>query len=335
MTLTVHPDPKERAGGYAFLHLPAGSLPDGATTVAVFDAYTERWLAPSDAPGAQIGIGDANWQSEKVDFGPYDVKRGDGEDRVRIGPEIVNKLQEYTPLRLIVGDQGFDIGWPDTVPPRAGAAVLGGLQAVARERKSAGDARLVGKVSTEPEPDAPSPAPMPEDKPSGDADTRQGSLIVPVLIGILALLAGLAAWIFWPDNTERTEENPSQNNPCDLSALEAITGGFGNKEQAIRTCGADVSPDTVLRLVEDAAAGQDGAALLLFGALYDADVQHDPIETVIGLRFDDDPAQAAEYYFRAVQAGSGEAKDRLAQTCGRLAGSDATLDKGAYNDFCS
>ena len=51
---------------------------------------------------------------------------------------------------------------------------------------------------------------MPEDKPRGDAETRKGSLIVPVLIGVLALLAGLAAWIFWPDNAERTEENPSQ-----------------------------------------------------------------------------------------------------------------------------
>ncbi|MDK3075220.1 hypothetical protein QO034_19205 [Sedimentitalea sp. JM2-8] len=334
MTLTVHPDPQERAGGYAFLQLPAGSLPEGATTVAVFDAYTERWLASSDAPGAQIGIGDANWQSERVDFGPYDVQRGKGGDRLRIGPEIVNKLQEYAPLRLVVGDRGFDVSWPDTVPPRAGAAVLGGLQAVARERRPAENERFVGKVRTEPVPDAPGPAPIPEDLSGDDTGTRTGSLILPILVLVLALLAGLAAWIFWPGDTERTAENPPQENPCSLSALQAIGGGFGNAEQAIRSCGADVSPDTVLRLVEDAAAGQDGAALLLFGKLYDKEILHDPIETGIGLRFDDDPAQAAEYYFRAAQAGSGEAHERLAQTCLRLAGSDATLDKGAYNDYC-
>ena len=122
MSLTVHPDPQEPAGGFAFLELPDGSLTEESVTVAVFDAYGERWLAANEEVGARVGIGNPHWQAERFAFGPYTVYHHEGADWVRIGPEIVNKIEEYAPLRIEVGGAGYDVSWPDDVPPRALAA---------------------------------------------------------------------------------------------------------------------------------------------------------------------------------------------------------------------
>ncbi len=339
MTLKVHPDPQQRAGGYAFLELPEASLPDGAVTVMVFDAYGERWLAPSEEPGGRIGIGNANWQADPVEFGPYDVHRHDGADWVRIGPEIVNKLDEYAALRLVVNGQSHDVTWPDSVPPRAGAAVLGGLKPVMREQgETVQEPVVVAPVidaAPEPETDMHLPAaeePGPAVPPEGRGG---GRLVLTLLLSALVIVAALA-WYFWPDKasepavvTEVTEET------CTPVALAAIPGGFGDRLEAIRACGAELSADAVLSLIEEAAAGNDPVALRLFGTLYDGEDLDPRIENLIGLSFDDDPARAAEYYHRAVEAGSGPAKDLLAATCERLSKSDATLSKGAYDDFCS
>ena len=121
---------------------------------------------------------------------------------------------------------------------------------------------------------------------------------------------------------------------CTLTALAALPGGYPAIEAAIRACGRDVSADTALRLVEEGAAANDPGALLLFGTLYDADQLDPRIENLIGLTLDDDPARAAEYYARAVKAGSVEAQARLSAICVRLSGSQTTLAKGAYDDYC-
>ncbi len=340
MSLAIHPDPQQPAGGYAFLELPAGSLPEGSVTVAVFDAYGERWLAPVPGQGRRIEIGDAAWQPDRAAFGPYEVHRHDGADWVRIGPEIVNRLDEYMPLRIEVGGRSFDAAWPDDVPPRAGAAVLGGLRPVARKRDEPAAAQPVGRRAEDPgdgraeDPERPPPepkTPVPE-----TPETRKGSLIWPLAVLLSGLLA-LAAWYVWPVSDPVPERlgDEAAGDRCGLAALSAVPGGFGATAEAIRACGADVSPDIALSLVEDAAARGDGDALLLFGTLYDGTRLDPRIETLVGLTFDDDPAKAAEYYARAVQAGAAQAQTHLAEVCEILSGSTATLAKGAHDDFCS
>ena len=340
MSLFVHPDPQEPAGGFAFLELPEGSLKDSHVTVAVFDAFGERWLATSDAQGARIGIGDANWQSDQVEFGPYEVHRHDGAEWVRIGPEIVNKLEEYAPLRLVVAGQSHDVSWPDTIPPRAGAAVIGELQTVARKQAGQTPDRFVGRAEPEPEivKDLPPPPDsLPEPPPvKPPAEDRKGSLLIP-LLGLVLIALAVAAWYFWPEDSPapRSEEPVAQSeNPCTLAQLSALTGGFDVTAQAIRDCGTDVSADTALKLIEDAAKQEDPEALLLFGQLYDDETLDPRIENLIGLSFTDDPAQAVEYYDRAAKAGSGPAQAKRDATCARLSVSDATLARGAYDDFC-
>ncbi|SFT67086.1 hypothetical protein [Sedimentitalea nanhaiensis] len=340
MSLTIHPDPQHPAGGYAFLELPSGSLPDAPVSVAVFDSYGERWLAPHPEQGDRIDIGDAVWQADRVGFGPYEVHRHDGADWVRIGPEIVNRLDEYMPLRIEVDRQGYDVSWPDDVPPRAGAAVLGGLRPVARKMAEASADRLVGTrpadtldppeveetVLVQPpiaEPTAPEPA---------GRRIRIGSLIWP--LAVLMVAGAVAAWYLWPlPDDDQAGETEAEH--CSLAALSAVAGGFTAIADAIRKCGADVSADTALRLVEEAAAQDDGDALLLFGTLYDGTRLDPRIETLVGLTFEDDPAKAAEYYARAAGAGAAGAQGHLADICQILSASTATLAKGAYDDFCS
>ncbi|SPJ31120.1 hypothetical protein [Falsiruegeria mediterranea] len=324
MSLVLHPDPQQPTGGYGFLELPGSSLPD-MVTLAVQDAYSERWLTPVDE--ARVEIGNPNWQPQRASFGPYQVLRHDGADWVRIGPEIVNKLEEYTPLVIEVDGRAFNVTWPDTIPPRAGLAGLGGLQTVQ------------AKPAPAPEPEVkrpPEPDPVVEPDQNIETEPRKRSLLWLWIILLLLIAAGAAAW-FWtreesvslPINTTPVSNNES----CGLPALSALPG-FATQLEALRTCGRDVSPDTALKLIEDAAQTEDPLALRVFGTLYDGDQLDPRIENLIGLSFADDPARAVEYYARAVEAGDTQATSHVTTNCDRLKGSSQTLEKGAYDDFC-
>lgn len=361
MSLKIHPDPREPTGGYAFLEIPGGSLSGERAGVAVLEVFGGRWLAPSEAEDARIGVGNPNWQSERFEFGPYEIRRHDDADWLRIGPEIVNKIEEYTPLRISVGPVTQDVTWPDDIPPRAGAAVLGGIRATARTAGGGDEAaRLVGRMMAG-EPDEEDPG---EASPGAEAESVQAEaaadpaapaptrLIVPAVI-VAVLIAAALAWYFLNSTDEpagseaaeapaaAAETVPAPGAAVDarcgltaLAALAALAGGFAETGAAIRACGSAVSPETALRLIEDGAAAKDAEALLLFGTLYDGDELDPRIENLIGLSFADDPARAAEYYARAVQAGSEAARARLAAVCARLSGASATLARGAFDDFC-
>lgn len=332
MSLTVHPDPQEPAGGFGFLELPEGSLGAEQVTVAIFGVYGERWLAPSKVQDGQASVGDACWQSERHEFGPYEVHRHDNADWVRIGPEIVNKIDEYTPLRITIGPVTEDVSWPDDVPPRAGAAVLGGIQATGTRREvDAGD-NLVGKPAVLP----PAPAVEEVEPPPTEPPEAKRSLLIPLLLGIAVILAVLLAYLLLPEPEPEQLTQPISKDQCtpDALTLASVKGGFAATGKLIRACGDALSADTVLKLIEDASAAGDAEALLVFGTLYDGAQQDARIEQVIGLTFDHDAARAAEYYARATKAGSDEARSRLMATCAQLAGSSMTLAKGAYDDFC-
>lgn len=324
MSLVLHPDPQQPTGGYGFIELPGSSLPD-VVTLAVQDAYSQRWLTPQDEQ--RVEIGNPNWQPQKSTFGPYEVLRHDGADWVRIGPDIVNKIEEYTPLVIEVDGRAFSVTWPDTIPPRAGLAGLGGLQTAKPKAAPAPPPEV--KRPPEPEPD-----PVAEVTPD-DAPKKSGLMWLWLVILLLAA-AGAAAWFWSREDSVKLPINStpvSSNENCGLSALSAL-GGFAAQLEAVRTCGRDVSPDTALKLIEDAAQTDDPLALRVFGTLYDGDQLDPRIENLIGLSFADDPARAVEYYARAVQAGDSDAQARVAATCERLKGSSQTLEKGAYDDFC-
>lgn len=344
MTLVVHPDPQEPAGGYAFFELPRGSLPMDTAPVAIFDAYGERWLA-APPEGGQVPVEPGPWNNDRHTFGPYTVYRHDGADWVRVGPEIVNRLEEYQPLRITVGFEEYAVTWPDTVPPRAGAAVLGGIRAVARPAARADGPQLVGRPAIPPEPEPEEPEEiLEEDEEEDFEDTlvppppvaARGRFWLPALLLLLLIAGGAAAWWFWPRGaaTALPDIAPVSAETCTAQALGAVSGGFAGVGAALRGCGREVSPDLALQLAEDFAARDDPAALYLLGVLYDGETLDARIENLIGLTFAADDARAAEYYNRATSAGSQDAPAALAATCARLQGAQSTLARGAFDDFC-
>ncbi len=346
--ISVKPDPAHPRGGYAELSMPEGDLSGDTTQVAVFDNYSERFL------------GEAGWQPTKVMFGPYDVLRDGGAARLVIGPEIVNQIEEYANVKLLVGATESDISWPDEVVPAPGAAKIGGIMG-ASLKEDAPKSGLQAKMpdpEPKPEPD-PSPIPQGGEDGSEDASNLTGTTQVGdnqekepaksklgLIMGLVVLMLAAGGLTWWLLNQEETptpepvaepvvapEPIAESSNPCAIDQLSALSG-FAAQAEALRGCAGQASADAALGLVERAAAGGDAGALALFGTVYDGAATDPVIEEEIGLTFGDEPATAAEYYARAVAAGSTEAADSLAALCMRMAEMTDTLVQGAVTDYC-
>lgn len=363
ISLTISPDSGAPLGGTALLGLAHGILGAGETHVKVQSRYSLLWLAPTAGEGALIHVGEANWQSDPHPFGPYRVETTADGEVVRIGPEIVNKLEEFSPLTLEIDGRRFEVFWPDNVVPRTGAALLGAVSGI--KRSSVGDpteGRLVGQRVVEnevpkatedqdeqdlAEPDVPS---MMEPEHPGDKDVEEGgsagagkSRIYVILGGLLfALIAALvlAYFIFQRnansgDVVHSDDDVPALQPPsCTREALAAVPGGFSEMSQAMVACGDRLSADTAFLLVENAANSGDAEALLALATLYD-EASFDPVfEGQFGIALEGNLALATEYYFRAMQQESEPARTRLMDACTRLESRSDTLSVGAHDDYC-
>lgn len=354
MMLQVRPDESRSAGGYAILSF-AGDLPAAEVTVAIMEVANGKWLAPSSRDDSgRIAIGDANWQAARHDFGPYEVLRCEGRVEVVVGPEIVNKIDGYTNVQISAGTLSGSVAWPEDIVPLEGAAASSGLRVIRKKVEVAAPAAAVMVAAVEV---AEAVVPAEEDGATFDhaeAEAAEGGTqrkVWPLALGggLVVLACAAAAWFFLqPDPPVPQEpatvadvpeapaepEAPVVADTCSLAALRALEGGLSAQLAAVATCGNAVTADTLLAVIEDAAAQEDGAALVLFGTLYDP-AETDPIaEGAIGLTFGDDPAQAAEYYARAATAGAAAAGERLSRVCAVLADATDTLSQGARDDFC-
>lgn len=359
MRMQVRPDESRSAGGYAILSFAGGDLPDAEVAVAIMEVVNGKWLAPSSRDDSgRIAIGDANWQAARHDFGPYEVLRREGRIEVVVGPEIVNKIDGYTNVQISAGALSGTVSWPEDIIPLEGAAVSSGLRVIRKKVELVAPAAAM--VATAEVTEAAVPVRDEAGKhqvsdTGAGRDTRRP--VWPLAVGGgVVLLAGLAAMWFFLQPQEPAPEAPApvaalpepapEPGPaaaavapvvaeaCNLAALRAIEGGLTAQLAAVETCGNAVNADTLLAVIEDAAAQEDAAALLLFGTLYDR-AETDPLaEGVIGLTFGDDPAQAAEYYSRAAAAGNADAGARLARVCAVLTDATDTLSQGARDDFC-
>ena len=319
--ITVRPDPSRPRGGYAELCLRSADLTGDKTQVAVFDNYSERYL------------GQSGWQATQVTFGPYSVMRDGGQARVTIGPEIVNQMAEFANVKLIVGAVEQDIIWPDDVVPAPGAAKIGGIMASAPT--AAAPQSTLKAVALEAEPESNSEAPGPAAPPP--VETAEANRSLTPVIGLLLMLflaAGISYWfLFLQDGTVAEAPVVEDTGPCSARTLEGIVG-FDAQLAALRTCGGKTETDVALGLLEQAAAAGDPQALLLFGMVYDGEASLDVVEDQVGLTFGDVPATAAEYYSRAVAAGSVEASTWLSSLCARMVKMTDTLTQGAVADYC-
>ncbi|MCB2135100.1 MAG: hypothetical protein KDE08_04015 [Rhodobacteraceae bacterium] len=339
MSLNIRPHPDHPNGGYAQLELPAEAISGDEVLVAVFDTYSERHLGEND------------WQATPVEFGPYPAEPAGETVRVRIGPEIVNQIEEYAALRITLNGKKWDVDWPDTIIQLPGAAKIGGLHS--RGAKEA--PRIDNLVGKKPEP-APVMAPVDDTTasttdPVVDPEEETGNSHRAQWIGlgiVLLAIAGAAAWYFLSASQPEpapvaTLPEPAQEtvtataaDPCAPDQITALDGQpFTAVQTALAGCGAAVSADAALKLIENAADRNDAAALEAFGEAYDGGQDTNPIESVIGVTFADTPAVAADYYIRARDAGSDSAAAKLQSLCERIAGATDTLSQTAFRDYCN
>ncbi|MGD9294746.1 MAG: hypothetical protein PVI41_07680 [Roseobacter sp.] len=320
--ISVRPDPSRPRGGYAELSLQADDLSADSTQVAVFDNYSERYL------------GQSGWQATQVMFGPYAVVRDGSMARLVIGPEIVNQIAEFANVKLIVGAVRQDIIWPDDVVPAPGAAKIGGIMAAAPSVAAPQSTLKANAPESEAGSGSEPPGPVAPVPPVETAGEKKRPPYAVALLVLLVLLAGISYWfLFQQDEMVASAPASDDAGPCSARTLKGIAG-FDAQLAALRACGGKAETDVALGLVEQAAAAGDPQALLLFGMVYDGEAAFGVVEEDVGLTFGDVPATAAEYYSRAVAAGSVEASQRLSSLCVRMQTMTDTLTQGAVADYC-
>lgn len=363
--IQVLPDENERAGGYGFVVFPDNGIdPENPLTIEIFETFGGRWLGRSASDGSRMSIGDANWQTDPHAFGPYPIKVENGSVSVRIGPEIINKVPEYTHCRIKVAGLSADLIWPDNVIPRAGAAALGGLKTIARPM-------AVEAPTTQPaQPidQAPTLDMQPADTPpiSSAPVAKKNYWPILVLLSLLGVVVITALFFFKNDAREMSDPvdapetmtvaaAPSQQDPaptelvmpavtsevgqpaqdaCDLGFLTQSANGIGALYPLLEACSAQLSADEVFDILETARAAGDPDALLRFGYLYDPMIDDPVLEAELALGAPANLPQAVEYYSQAKAKGSTDANAVLREACERLDDDASTLSQGAYNDFC-
>lgn len=342
--IDIRPDPKHPAGGFAEITISGAEADGDQVMVSVFNSYQQKWLSPE------------GWQANRTSIPAREASQTDGGLRVIVGPEIVNQIEEDTPLRIEVAGGSWDTYWPDDINAGPDEAVIGGIGGTGAAPEAKEPTVMVAQPAEEADETV-----LPASESTGQNQTEltdevsdetdedevkksMTGIIAAVVVLILILAAG--AYYFMNSSNEQPVETAvvapepqSESAPvaddCALDQVAALSSeGFGPVAARIRECGGSLSADNALGFVEKAANLGDAEALALFGALYDNTVTDDVIEGQIGLTFPDEPARAAEYYSRAAEAGSEDAGTRLTAVCTRLRLKSDTLSQSAYEDYC-
>lgn len=347
----IEPDPSRPLGGYARILLPIGTLSETTTTVSVYEMFRERFL------------GKDGWQATEAAFGPYEVKDTGSHQEVLVGPEIVNHLAEFAPIRLAFGSVLSEATWPDSVAQAPNAPPIGHIFGGESGAQETGPKQAVKEPDPTPEPPEPAPAPPKHEPPSpipeppkpepqpnppgpnSGLEPKAGFpwLAVALVVSVL-ILAGAGAYYYFvlgpepgpvtetSDPPDPVEEEPetAATDTCSEDVLMAVEGSFSEQLSSLRACGADASADTALVVLEAGVDAEDPEALLIFGHLYNPSVTDGEIEEVMGLSFSDLPEVAIDYYIRARDAGATDAEDALQAACESL----RAADPGAAEDLC-
>jgi hypothetical protein len=351
--LQIQPDPGAPLGGVALLRLPTNALADDHTHVQLQNAYTQLWLAPNSGEETLVQVGDGNWQADPHHFGPYAVTRDGAEAVVRIGPEIVNKLEVFAPVVLRIGGRDYDVTWPEDVAPRAGAALMGALKATAALAPATNGARLVGRkqpsdadgaAQDTPPVAAQDLAPEPDLHTETDSGGQTSGKRMALIGALVAVLVAAAAIFFVTRPEVETDPAPTAvpapsiaagEADCSLDALAALSGGFAATADALTgACGAVVDAEGAFRLIERGTQTGDGQAWLALGGLYDPGFTDPVFEDQLGIAPGENLPLAVEYYANAQAANVPGAAERLANACASLASRTDTLSRGARDDFC-
>ncbi|MEM6482289.1 MAG: hypothetical protein AAF922_18655 [Pseudomonadota bacterium] len=358
--VNIRPDPAHPRGGYACITLEASQINATEVSLTIRNQFNDKYL------------GQDGWQGVKAYFGPYAVEISGDTAKLVVGTEIVNHLEEYTPLSIGIDGKEFEASWPDDIAHGPPAAIVGGVAPSPQARAEGTGPTLVGKAKDKPDEtdNDPGNGTANETNKAGeglqqnvtegasDATASQEKSKTGLLIGIavllLAVVGGGAYWFMTQDAPVPVAEDPAPTetetvvlaepeplpepaNPCSDEALDAAAAeNYGALIELLGQCSRSVSADSALLLIERGVAQEDARALATMGSFYDGSVEIDVLETEMGLTFADNPARAAEYYARAIAAGDGVgASDALGEVCERLRTVGDTLSQSALQDFCA
>ena len=355
--IDIRPDPQNPRGGFAEITLSGQTADADPVMISVYNSYQQKWL------------GSEGWQANKIGIPARSAVQDGDMLRLIAGPDIVNKIEEDTPIRIEVGSGAWNTYWPDDINAGPDEAIIGGISGIDAVKQAKAPTVMTAEtnegsiVSDLSGPDQTNEdlavEGIDEDDEDdelyhSDVEPNEAGRSRSVNLGLAAVtlafvLAVLGYLYFSSQDDERADEpvaaRPETEEPkpavapapdaCNVSEISNLSSqGFGAQVDKIRACGASLTADNALGFVEKAAADGDAEALALFGALYDDTVTDDTIEGQIGLTFAGQPSRAAEYYDRAVKAGSDEAVERLAAVCMRLQSKSDTLSQSAYEDYC-
>lgn len=353
MSITVGPDPDHPHGGFALLSVP-GTESKGPVSLSLVDLFADRHLGPM------------GWQSAPVALGPYDTWNAGGALMVRVGPEIVDHIEAFTPLRLTVGDASSELSWPDAVRTSPRRADLGGIGVSSDRQPVSPPSPLTQTVPERPVPEqtvperpAPPveervPEPAPEPKPELEAEpvetkkprTSMWAFVLPVLLVAVAA----AAWLMigpedkgkpaivdvaqppQPVSPVAAGSPPqSQSSRCDLAKLARAAAMTAAEGFAIAAaCGAEGDAEQRFKAIDAAANAGVAEAIAMLGRWWD------PAEAAaVGSTYSKrDPSQAARYYHAAVAAGYAPAGALLQRACGALNPNADPMHENARDLYC-
>ena len=324
MSISIRPDPAFPQGGRALISVAA--TPSTELRMSIHDLASERWL------------GETGWQNSECELGPFTVN-ADG--HIVLGPNIVDAMEAYMPLEIVVAGESARLNWPEAVlPSPTEARTDGGLTVVGKDPYggSAGTGVLRDEIEAPVATEEPESLELPEDDdlPRNDqhiaVDDVQESgssnrVLWLIVLGII-LVAAAAALYFWfwkfeaetvADPAPIVEPEPESHDgdqaDCSGAAFDAI-GDLPILEQMAfaRACGGQAAPEDLLRVLEAGVGAELPEALSVMGALYDPGV---PASGPLVLTRKD-PAIAAEYYSRAQAAGDGNVAGKLRSVCALL-----------------
>lgn len=347
MSISLRKDPGKRLGGWALILLPGAVT--GASTVEIGRGATGEYLGPH------------GWQGGGHAFGPYTVETTAGGPALRIGPEIVNQIEAYEPLHMILPGLGLsqDLTWPEDILPAPGAMSGGGMGGTMSDQLATPlSQQSPSRVPPPAQPVTPTSLPSVPIPPSHDLGMSSGTqlgtlqpgknirgrLYVLLTLVVVALCAAAVWWlVFRPQDPRPFPTSPAlapfaTPDPAPalacvrddvVPALRAEIPDIGGLWNLVELCRGVDDQDLEVRVLERLVALEDARALRRFAQWYDLLISDSP-----GPFGPPDAANAAQYYKRAIAAGSTEAGADLSALCTHLRGAADGMSHAIVSIHC-
>ncbi len=321
-SLSVVTDASVPAGGHAFISVHGVTTPPGDDQIMIRrHGHRDRHLGP------------AGWQGPEIKLKPLETRLDKGAWALRFGPEVVDAIEEGTPVEIEVLGLGFKdtLHWPALLISIDSSGRRSRM--VAGRRQGLAKAAPVVEATVTPEPPPPEPPPPepepPEPEPREPAAVESGdgkekpdpAKSRTIVIGLLVLagivVAGVAYYYFYgmDDDEVVVTEPPTETEPpapsgSPVETARAFLEGNPTAERAFERGEAAVAQgnlELALFLFEHAESQNHGPAIAAIGKFYDPVFYQDGGATFA----ESNPRRALAYYKRAQAAGHDQSADLI------------------------